>query len=286
MRRELCAIVSALAAIVTAALAGCAGPVSFPAPDGGDGSDAGAFSCLPNLDGQIDASELQAALNVPVTYTVSGPGIDTPVDLTGQTNTSGNLVWDFSQSLSTDVSVTIAASSLAGKWYQASFPEGQWAAPIDVGDTVEGVYAADSTAIYLQGLASTVESPKEGKTLVVYGQPVALYRFPLKVGSTWVSIGTVLGGMLHGLPYAGTDTYAIADDAVGEMSLHDYVFTQVHRIRTTASVSPSAGETVVTRQASFLFECFGEIVRATSKVGEPQDDFTTAAEVRRLSSSQ
>ncbi len=278
MRRELCAILSSVS---LGALAGCSEPpISYPAPDGGD---AGPFTCLPNLDGRIDASELQVAIGAPATYLVSAPGTTQAVDLKGQVNTDGNTVWDYSQALASDVSVTIAASPLSGKWYQASFPDGQWAAPIDVGDTVEGVYSADSTAIYLQGLASTVESPKEGKTLVVYGQPVALYRFPLKVGSTWVSIGTVTGGMLHGLPYAGTDTYAVADDAVGEMNLHDYLFTQVHRIRTTATVSPSAGEAATTQQTSFLFECFGEVVRATSKVGETNDDFTTAAEVRRLS---
>jgi hypothetical protein len=276
MRRELCAILS------TVALAGCTEPITYLAPDAG--GDAGPFTCLPNLDGQIDASELQAAINVPVTYLVSAPGTTPPVDLTGQVNLAGNTVWDFSQSVASDVSVTIAASTLDGKWYQASFPDGQWAAPIDVGDTVEGVYSADSQAIYLQGIASTVEAPSEGKTLVVYGAPVALYRFPLVPGAAWISIGTAVGATLHGLPYAGTDTYAVADDAIGEMSLHDYLFTQVHRIRTTVTVSPSAGAAATTQQVGFLFECFGEIVRATSKVGETGDNFTTAAEVRRFSS--
>jgi hypothetical protein len=279
MRRELCAILSSVA---VGALAGCAGPITYPAPDGG--ADAGPFTCLPNLDGQIDASELQVAIGVPVAYLVSAPNTTPTVDLAGQVDDAGNLVWDFSESVATDVSVTIAASTLNGKWYQASFPEGQWAAPIDVGDTVEGVYSADSQAIYLQGIASTAPSPSEGKTLVVYGAPVALYRFPLTPGSAWVSTGTVVGGTLRGLPYAGTDTYAVTDDAIGEMSLQDYLFTQVHRIRTTATVTPSAGEAAVTQQVSFLFECFGEIVRATSKVGETNQNFTTAAEVRRLSS--
>jgi hypothetical protein len=90
--------------------------------------------------------------------------------------------------------------------------------------------------------------------------------------------------MLKGLPYAGTDTYAVADVAVGQVLLHDYTFTQVHRIRTTATVTPSVGTAAVTREDQFLFECFGEVVRATSKVGETNDDFTTAAEVRRLGS--
>ncbi len=269
------------AALVLLALAGCAEPITYPPPAE---ADAGPFTCLPNLDGQLDASELQAALNVPITYLVSAPSTTQTVNLAGQVDSAGNRFWDFSQSLSSDVPTTIEATPLDGKWYGGSFPGGQWAAPIDAADTVEGVYSADSSAIYVLGLASTTQSPKEGQTLVVYGTPVALYRFPMTAGSSWTSTGTVMGGMLRGLPYAGTDTYAVTDVAVGQMLLHDYTFTQVHRVRTTATVSPSVGAAAVTRQDQFLFECFGEVVRATSKVGETKDDFTTAAEVRRLGS--
>jgi hypothetical protein len=269
-----------VAALSLAALAGCAGPISFPEPDAGDAGTE--LTCLPNLDGQIAADELQPALNLPVDYVVSPPGVTRTVNVAGTTDSAGDHAWDFSQSFANDVSVTIAASALNGKWYQASFPGGQWAAPVDVGDTIEGVYSADSQAIYLLGVASTQEAPADGQTLIVYGSPVALYRFPLAPGSAWTSAGTVQGGMLHGLAYAGTDTYAVTDDAIGELTLHDYVFTQVHRVRLTTTLSPSAGETQVTRQVSFMFECFGEIVRATSEPGETNDDFTTAAEVRRF----
>ncbi len=264
-------------------LAACSLPdITLPASDGG--VDAGSeLTCLPNLDGQIDASELQTALNLPVVYTVSPPNTTRMVDLAGQMDDSGNLVWDFSASYSDDISVTIEASPLSGKWYEASFPAGQWTAPVDVADTIEGVYSADGQAIYLLGIASHEQAPAEGETLIVYGSPVALYRFPLAPGSAWTSTGTVMGGMLRGLPYAGTDTYAVADDAVGEVDLHDYVFTQAHRVRTTVTLAPSAGQTQVTRQVSFVFECFGEIVRATSEPNEMNDDFTTAAELRRFS---
>ena len=248
------------------------------------GADAGPFTCLPNLDGQIDADELQAAVGVPVTYLLSAPGTSSPVDLVGQVNSSGNVLWDFSESLASDGSVAIQASPLGGQWYAASFPAGQWSAPLDVGDTLEGVYSADSSAMYLQGLASTTASPAEGKTLVVYAEPVAFYRFPMKQGTSWTSTGMVTGGMVRGLAYAGTDTYAVADVATGAAVLHDYTFTQVHRVKSTVTSVPAVGETVVTRQDSFLFECFGEVVRATGRTGETNDDFTTAAEVRRLGS--
>ncbi len=277
MRRELAATVLLLAA------PGCAPDIAAAlAPN--EPADAGAYTCLPNLDGVIDFSELQPTLNTPVDYDVSPPGVTRTVDLATQVDASGNNFWDFSQSFASDVTVTIAASPLNSRWYQASFPSGQWSAPLDVADTLEGVYSTDSQAIYLLGAASTTESPSTGKTLLVYGEPVAIYRFPLQVGSVWVSTGTVQGGMINGLPYDGTDTYAVADDATGEMNLPAYVFTQVHRVRTTVTQTPSAGKTQVTQQTSFLFECFGEIVRATSELNETNENFTTAAEVRRLAS--
>ena len=53
--------------------------------------------------------------------------------------------------------------------------------------------------------------------------------FPLSVGSTWTVTGTVVNGMLEGLPYAGQDTYEVTDDATGELILPDLTFTQAHR---------------------------------------------------------
>ena len=263
------------------ALAGCADPISYPTPDAG--TDAGsAFTCLPNLDGKIDASELSAVLGISVNYVDSPAGEIRTVDVAGQTDGNGNHTWDFSQSFADDILLTIAAQPLSGKWYQGSFPSGQWAAQLDQGDTTEGIYSADGQALYLQGVAS-VDSTPATKTLIVYNPPVALYRFPLAPGSAWTSTGTVMGGYLKGLPYAGVDTYAVTDDAVGEVGLHDYIFTQAHRVRTTVTLSPSAGQTQVSRQVAFVFECFGEVVHVASQPGETSDNFTMAAEVRRLS---
>jgi hypothetical protein len=272
----------ALPFLFSAFLAGCGDNLTHPPDRPPYESDAGTLGCVPNLDGKIEAAELKAALNVPVNYLVSPQGVTRKVDLVGQVDGSGHRVWDFSQDFADDAKITISATALSDKWYQASFPNGQWVAPIDAGGLDEGVYSADDQAIYLHGLASKAENPAEGKTLVVYDQPVAVYRLPLKEGASWVGVGKVENAMIRGLPYAGTDTYEIADDATGEMDLHDYIFTQVHRIRTKVTLAPAAGATQVTRQASFVFECFGEVVRATSQAGEANDDFDTAAELRRL----
>jgi hypothetical protein len=59
-------------------------------------------------------------------------------------------------------------------------------------------------------------------------------------------------------------------------------FTQVHRISTRVTVQPSSGPAVTRRSVSFVFECFGEVARATSRDGEAASDFRVAQEVRRL----
>ena len=240
------------------------------------------LSCAPNLDGQIDATELSPALGVPVHYLVSPPGVTRTVDLVGKFDAQGHQTWDFGADYVDDQVATIEASNLSGKWYEASFPGGTFVAPFDAGDTLEAVYAYSSAAITLLGLASRDATGPGGETLLVYDQPVTIYRFPLLVGSSYVSSGTITGGTLRGLPYAGKDTYQIAVDASGQLTLETYTFTQALRVRTVVTTQPSAGQTVVTRQTSFLFECFGEVARATSQPNETSDDFTTAAELRRL----
>jgi hypothetical protein len=240
------------------------------------------LSCIPNLDGQIDSSELQPALDNPVHYLVSPAGTTRTVDLAGTVDAQGHQVWDFGSDYADDQVATITATGIVGKWYAASFPSATFVAPFDAGDTVEAVYANNATAIVLLGLASRDATGPGGQTLLVYAPPIALYEFPLRVGVSYTSVGTITNGMLRGLPYAGTDTYDIAVDASGELTLEAYTFTQVLRVRTTATVAPSAGQSIVTRQTSFFFECFGEIARATSEIGETNDNFTTAAELRRL----
>jgi hypothetical protein len=276
-----------LAILSLAALVGCGQNLTM-IPDGGadgtgGGGGAGLLTCVPNLDGMIDSAQLQPALNMPVTYLVSPPGMTETVNLVETTLSDGQAGWDFSQSFATDQTITIAASTLSTKWYQGSFPDGQWVAPIDAADTLEGVYTSDGEGIYLLGLASTEPSPSAGKTLVVYDTKVAIYRLPLVVGASWTSVGSTTGATIAGLPFSGTDTYQVTDDATGEMDLHDLIFTQAHRVRTTVTQAASgSNQSLVTRQVSFMFQCFGEIVRVTSLPNETQENFTTAAQVRRL----
>ena len=92
---------------------------------------------------------------------------------------------------------------------------------------------------------------------------------------------------VQGLPYASNDTYETTVDGMGEVRLPELTFKQTLRVRTKVTLAPVAGPSIVTRQVSFLAECYGEVARATAaSVPATQDDgvdiFTQAVEVRRL----
>jgi len=240
------------------------------------------LDCVPNLDGQIDENELQAATGVPVSYLVSPAGMERTVDLAGAVDASGHLVWDFATDYADDQVASLTAQPLAGRWYAGSFGGGQFVAPLDAGGTLEGVYQHTSAELLFLGYASKEEAPAGGKTLVVYQSPISLYRFPIQPGQQWISASDVRNATVRGLPYAGRDVYDFKVDAAGALQLPDVTFTQAMRVRTTLTASPAAGAPVTRRQVGFVFECFGEVARATSRDGETQDDFTQAAELRRL----
>jgi hypothetical protein len=240
------------------------------------------LTCVPNLDGQIDPSELSAAIGVPASFLVSPAGEERAVDVKGKADEAGAPIWDMAQDFASDQQAFIEASSLDGKWYKGSFPTGELAAPVDAAGTLQGVYRHTDEALYLLGVASTEEDPKQGQTLLVYDNPIGLYQFPIEPGKSWVASGSVQNGLAFGLPFAGKDTYEVEVGQTGTLELFDYTFEQVHRVKLHIVQEPAVGASVSTRQSQFLFECFGEVARVTSKPGETKDDFTTAAEVRRL----
>jgi hypothetical protein len=262
------------------ALPACGDNLSH-SPTGGD-AVGDALSCIPNLDGRIEASELRVAYGTAVAYDVSPAGGKRTVDLVGQEASNGGTLWDFSADYAVDRTAMLTANALSSQWFASSFPGGQFVSPIDVDGALEGVYRADDAGIYLLGVASAKEAPPQGQTLLVYTTPITIDKLPLVVGASWVSKGQVVMGTLQGQPYSGQDVYEVSDDALGSVALHDFIFEGVHRVRTKVTISPSAGASTSQWQVGFVFECFGEVVRATSLPGEQNANFTTAAEVRRL----
>ena len=243
--------------------------------------DVAPLSCAPDLDGTLTAGELPTVYDVPAQYLINPAGKDRAVDVAGVLS-GATRTWSFGVDFADDQALSVTATHLVGKWYATSFPEGQFVTPEDAGATLEAIYRRDDAGVYLLGIASSSEGPPEGKTLIAYQKAILVAKLPLAPGASWISSSDVIGGTIRGLPYAGKDTYEVTDDAIGRLVTHDYTFDQVHRVRTKVTVSPSAGKAVVRRQVSFFTECLGEVVRAVSKDDEPSEDFTDAAELRRL----
>jgi hypothetical protein len=246
------------------------------------------LACLPNLDGSIDESQMPVALGVPANFLVSPAGTTRTVDLAGTVNDAGQLVWagNWSTDYADDQLAAITATDVSTKWYAASFPSAQFVLPFDPGDVTEAIYSEDSTTLWLWGFASSQQNPSNGETLLPYTNAVAAFQFPLQVGNQWTATGTVENGLIDGLPYDGVDSYTFDVEAAGILQLPELAFTQALSVHSQVTTVPVVGETTSVRQVSFLFQCFGEVARATSQPNEPNDDFTTAAQVRRLSLEQ
>ena len=74
--------------------------------------------------------------------------------------------------------------------------------------------------------------------------------------------------------HAGAAAAAVAGAAV--------TLAVIDRWRSDVTIEPVAGPTVSRRQLSWMFECFGEVARATSLDNETKSEFTTTSELRRL----
>jgi len=274
---------AALPLAVISLLAGCGDNLTMP-PDRDPAADpeTPVLECVPNLDEKISRAELRPAIGVPVRYVVSPPGATRAVDLAGDEDEDGELVWDLATDFAGDQSLTITPETLEGKWYQASFPDGAFVTPFDRTGDLHSIGLVRDDSLVLLGLASSEEDPPEGTTLVVYDPPITVLRLPVEVGQGFVSAGQISNGLIRGLPYAGRDTYEVSVDAMGSLDLLQLTFEQVHRVRTKVTVEPAVGAAVVRHQTSFFAECFAEVARATSKDGETNAEFTEAAELRRL----
>lgn len=240
------------------------------------------LACLPNLDEQITSGELAAAIGVPVRYLVSPAGVTREVNTVGANDDEDVLVWDLSVDLADDQEIVVTPETPKDKWYAGSFPPDAFITPFDAGARVDSIGRLDETGLYLLGLASRQQDPPEGQTLLVYDPPILVLQFPIQPGNEHSSTGSITNGTFRGVPYAGSDTYEVVVDAIGQLELPQLTFEQAHRVRTKVTVQPSVGAVQTQYQVSFFVECFGEVARATSQLDETDPFFTVAAELRRL----
>jgi hypothetical protein len=243
----------------------------------GGGGVGGDLGCSPNHDGVITRAEVPLAAGLHATFRTAK---NAQVDTAGAEQPDGSRTWDLSKDLTGDQSLLVETQPLDGKWFAADFAGATYASflPPDpfLGDMM-GVFEVNGSALLLRG----VVSPDGGatKTEETYSPGASLLAFPLKDGATW-STTSAITGTLKGMPTMYSEVYASTVDAHGKLATPFATF-DVLRVKTTLTRTIGAIPTV-TRSFLFVTECFGTVATITSQAGEPSEEFTTAAEVRRL----
>lgn len=270
-------LVIAMAASALLASASCLGANLTPQDDAPPAT--APATCIPNRDGVITADEMPIAMTA-TPYTEAPPGVMRTVALSG-VGAAASLRWDFTSEYHDDVAVELAAVPLARQWFAAKFPHGQFISPAGAG--LWAIYEKNAQGLWLWGTASTNEAPAEQKTLVIYPVPVPALRFPVQVSAPELIEVPLTDAVINGLPFVGTDRFEIAVVAAGRADLPYVRFSPVLYVASTLTRTASPGGARAVKQtASYLYECFGEVVRAESALNDPARAFTQAALLRRL----
>ncbi len=241
----------------------------------------GSNVCSPNHDGQITHAEIPLEPGLHANYEAASCPATTldctiPVDMTGKM-VNGVRTWDLTASLQGDHSELVETQSMTGKWFAASFPDADYAAKLSDSADLLGVFKINDQGLYLMGVVSPMSGSTQ--TLLTYSPAVTVLQFPIKANATWTTSSTV-SGMNSGVSGAYFEKYDSTVDAVGSLKTPFSTFP-VMRVRT--DLTRTAGAVVTKRTFSFVSECFGSVANVVSNYEETTTDFTTAAEVTRLS---
>lgn len=237
-------------------------------------TDTPSTGCSPNKDGTITADEVPIAPGLKATFRVAE---NAPFATAGVVKGDGRR-WDLSIALPGDRDALVTTRALAGTWYGGKFPGASHSTELSLTSDLLGVFQTTATGLLLVG----VVSPTEGatKTELKYATPPAALQFPLKVGAAW-KVTSNVNGTASGVLAAYAETWDARVDVKGELVTPFGTF-DVLRVRTVLTRQVGIS-TTVTRSFAFVTECYGTIATVSSKPNELQEEFTTAAEIRRLS---
>lgn len=235
----------------------------------------GSSTCSPNHDGIVTRPEvpLQAGLHAAF-RAAEKAGLDT----TGTKNPDGSRTWDLSVPFSGDHSELVETLPLAGLWFGKDFAGASYAARLSDTSDLLGVFNLTDTALTLVGVAS----PQAGaqQTELHYMPPVTVLAFPLKADATWTTNATVTG-QAQGITVFYNEGYQSKVDAYGTLKTP---FAPFDVLRVNTLLTRVVGALVTTtRTYAFVTDCFGTVASIVSNTDELNAEFTTAAEVTRLS---
>ena len=242
------------------------------------------YDCQGDNDGVIQADELPWATGVAVPYLANAAGTTVAVQPAGQL-IQGTTTWDFTQAPG-PLAVALDLVDPADRWFGEHFPDASYAAPLFAHDLdVLAVFATYEDRFEMLGLASREEQPAQGQTLLIYDEPVEVYRFPLELGSSWTVSASFRDATLYGITNAGTEEYSFEVDTQGAVLLPGFTMENSLRIRVDVSQTfavTSGDNPLLSVRHLYVRECFGELARITSLSGQTDPDFELAAELRVL----
>lgn len=244
-------------------------PVDRPPPPDG--------ACLPNRDGVITRAEFPGVVGASALYLVNRDGVTVEGVSTEGAVVEGTRRWDFSARRADDQPVLDEVLSPQGRWWSGQYADATFAAVIDRGSNLLGVYRLGPDALELLATVSTTAN----QTNLRFDPPVAVLRFPLRVGARWEQ--SVNGsGTVNFTPLVNVTRYVTTVDAAGE------VWTPAARfpaLRVNTTLDQSIPLTVFRRSLrtyAFVTECGGLVARVASVENDTQENFTRASEYRRL----
>ncbi len=240
---------------------------------GGGSPDAGPSTCTRNFDGTITRAELPLGAGLRATFRVATSAMFN----TAGSMADGGFTWDFTAALANDKSVLLETQPLAGKWFENKFPGATYAAPLSSSDPLLGVFEVAADGLLLRGVVSATDS--FSATELTYTPPAKVLTFPMSAGTTWTTTSTV-AGRLKGAMWTQTEKFDSTIDKAGE-AVTPFDRFPVLRVKTVLTRTVGFVPTV-TRTYLFTTECFGTVATINSNANEAQNEFTSAAEVRRL----
>ncbi len=277
-------------------LAGCtAQPVNPGVPDEAFGqTELPAAACVGNGDFVIEPNEvvLAADAGVEVAFLVNAGGTEVPVPEPGYRQEDGAWVFELNpEPRSDDLVQILGPRPLAGSWFEASFPDGEFVATLDAAQDLLGVYRGTDDGVLLLGFASE----QDGVTALAYEPAVPVIPTPMAVGDAW-TVDAAATGLVDGEPYPQdlgpdgvvslTHRWSVEVDAAGTAVLPagELPVLRQRTVLQTEARNSAAGLVAsdVQRADVFVAECVGVVGRVRSRIDEIDADFATATELLRF----
>jgi hypothetical protein len=252
-----------------------AGSGGGSAGQGGSSGSGGSKVCAPDNDGTITREETPLVAGAKALYLTA---LKAPVNTAGQGSDPKDKLWDFSGSLAGDHSTLIETQVMEGKWFSPKFPGASYAVRLSDTEDLLGVFEVTSNSLLLRG----VVSPTDGlqRTELTYNPPVTVLSFPMKLGASWTTQSTVTG-LASGVASSYFENYQSKIDMGGKVKTP---FGEFPALRINLLMTRTFGAIITTKRTfAFSSECYGTVARVVSNDNELNAEFSTAAELSRLS---